>query len=319
MRAEIAPFTTISVGHQNKFEDRISFLHFDYAKIVQRTNGVVALQSDEEHGPIISEVQLPVAGVALLSLGPGTSITNAALTSCARSGCVVQVTGGGGFPSHSTITPLSSDSRWAIAQAMIFANQTEARKVAKEMYRKQFNVEDFAGSIAQMRGIEGSLMRKVYAREARLAGVTNWRRETKAEDQANIALNIGNSLLYGICASLCGALSLNPALGIIHRGNPKSLLFDLADLYKPSIMVPLAFSMFEEDVEDVPQLVRRELRRKISQMRLMQDLSTFTLKLLEPYLPDRNEDRLIGLQDEVESHTNYANSRSDLDLNRAVL
>lgn len=312
MKTEISAFTTIPVSHQNRFEDRISFLHFDYAKLVQRSNGVVALQSDEEGGAIVSEIQIPVAGISLLSLGPGTSISSAALTSCARSGCIVQITGGGGFPSHSTITPLSSDSRWAIAQASVVSNPTEARKVAKEFYRKQFKVDDFAGSIAQMRGIEGSLIKKIYAKEARMVGLKGWRRDTRNDDSVNTALNIGNSLLYGICASLVGALSMNPALGVIHRGNSKSLLFDLADLYKPSLSIPAAFRMYDEEVDDVPRLIRTEIRREIFKRDLLKDLSTFVIKTFEPYIPDKNEDRLIGLKSEVEGHTNYSENRLEL-------
>lgn len=312
MKKEISAFTTIPISHQNRFEDRISFLHFEYAKIVQRSNGLVALQSDEDGGPIVSEIQLPVAGVALLSLGPGTSITSAALTSCARSGCIVQITGGGGFPAHSTISPLASDSRWAIAQASVVSNQTEARKVAKEFYRKQFNVDDFAGSIAQMRGIEGSLVKKIYAKEAKRSGLKNWRRDTRNEDAVNVALNVGNSLLYGICASLVGALSMNPALGIIHRGNSKSLLFDLADLYKPNIAIPAAFRLHDEEIEDVPRLIRSELRREIHKRDLMKDLSTFVIKTFEPYTPENNEERLIGLQSEVDGHVNYAEKKSEI-------
>lgn len=306
MLEESLAFSKISKSHQNRFEDRLSFLYLEYARIVQRSHGVVALQSTEEDGPIISEIQLPVAGIAVLSLGPGTSITAAALTSCARSGCVVQIASGGGYPSHSTISSLSSSSRWAIAQAVASINNTEAKKVAKKFYSKQFGIESFDGSITQMRGIEGSIIRKLYANEARRKGLKHWKRDTWSKDSVNLSLNVGNGLLYGLAASLTGALSMSESLGIIHRGNNRAFLFDLADLYKPSVTIPIAFQLADEDPDEVARLTRRELRKEIVARRLLGDLADFITDTFSPYLPEIDRDRLIGQYVEVEGHVNYS-------------
>lgn len=310
IKKETLAFQKILPGEQNRFEDRVSFLYLEYAKVCQIGSGVVALSSDRNNDDpeglfYHSTIQLPVAGISLLSLGPGTSITNAALTSCARSGCVVQFTGGGGFPENSTIIPYTSTSKYAIAQASIVSNPTNARKVAKLFYKKQFGIEEIDGSITQMRGFEGSLIKKIYASESRKQSLKNWRRNTKSEDQVNIALNIANGLMYGLCSSLVQALSMSPALGIIHRGNPKSFLFDLADLYKPTLIIPEMFDLAHEPIEDIPKLTRLTLRRTIHNNNIMKDLSKFLIETFEPYTPENNEDRLIGVSDEVKAHKNY--------------
>lgn len=305
MKTETMAFQTMPIDHQNRFTDRISFLYLEYARIIQEDSGVIALTTNYSGEGIKLEIQIPVASVALLILGPGTSITHAALTSCARSGCVVQISGGGGFPAYSTITSLTNSSKWAIAQAIVASSQTESKKVAKAFYRKQFGLDNFEGSITQMRGLEGSLVRKIYAAEARKRRISKWYRDTKGEDNVNIALNIGNGILYGLAASMVGSLSMNPALGVIHRGNWKSLLFDVADLYKPSIMIPLAFSLSKEKVEDVPSLVRKKLRKEIYSKSLMSDMFEFALEVFQPYTPENNEDRLIGQSSEVPGGINY--------------
>lgn len=311
MKEETIAFSTIPISHQNGFSDRISFIYIEYAKIIQTDSGVIALSTDEEGNGLKSFIQIPVAALCLISLGPGTSITNAAMTSCARSGCVIQFTGGGGFPVHSSITSLSSTSRWAIAQATVVSDQSLAKKVAKEFYRKQFNTDAFDGSITQMRGIEGSLMKKVYAEQAKKYRLGYWRRDTKSDDNVNISLNIANGLLYGICSSLTGALSMNQSLGVIHRGHFRSFLFDLADLYKANLVIPIAFSMAKEDKEDVPQLTRRAIRKELYKQKVLDDIFRFVITTFEPYTPQNDNYRLIGTSDEVDGQINYANKKSE--------
>lgn len=306
MLEESLAFRSIATDHQNRFSDRLSFLYLEYSRIVQSSHGVVALRSTEEHGPVESEIQLPVGSLALLSLGPGTSITNAALTSCARSGCVVQISGGGGFPSHSTISSLTTSSKWAIAQATASVTPTEAKRVAKKFYAKQFGIDSLDGSITQMRGIEGTLVRKLYASEAKRQKIAPWKRDTRSDDNVNRALNVANGILYGLCASLVGALSMSPALGIIHRGNDRAFIFDLADLYKPSVGIPIAFSMANEDPDEVAILTRRALRREIISRSMLKDMAQFVTDTFSPYLPEFEGDRLIGQFGEVEGHVNYA-------------
>lgn len=191
------------------------------------------------------------------------------------------------------------------------SSHREAKKVAKKMYGKQFGVDSFEGSITQMRGIEGSLMKKVYQNEARKYKIKSWYRNTKGEDSVNIGLNIANSLLYGLAASCVGALSMSPALGVIHRGNAKAFLFDLADLYKAKVVIPLAFSLHDVAPEDVPKEMRRALRREIHRRGIMKDLFNFVIETFGEYTPENNEDRLIGTGDsgEVLGHVNYGDEK----------
>jgi CRISPR-associated protein Cas1 len=202
-------FGKLPPAKQSRFEDRVSFLYLDHRKITQDSFGVVAWGTDSS-GELSKDVlQIPVGGLAFLALGPGTSITNAAMTSATRYGCVVAFVTGGAVSANSIISPLTSSSKWAIAQAKVVSNDTLARKVAKEFYFKQFGVDSFAGSIAQMRAIEGSLMKKAYAAEAKRNKIVNFRRNSKSEDNVNVALNICNSILYGISAAAVGALGMN--------------------------------------------------------------------------------------------------------------
>ena len=91
---EAIAFSQIPAGHQVRFEDRVSFLYLERCSVRQDKTGVVAY-SKVEGESLIQRVQLPVSGLAVLHLGPGTSISAAAMTSCTRAGVTVMFTGGG--------------------------------------------------------------------------------------------------------------------------------------------------------------------------------------------------------------------------------
>lgn len=147
-------------------------------------------------------------------------------------------------------------------------------------------------------------MKLKYKELARKHAIKDFRRDTKSEDPVNMGLNLANSLLYGCAASACFAIGINPALGVIHRGDARSLLFDLADLYKPSVSLPVAFKSAQD--EDPLASVRKLMRKEIHRQAMLKEMLAVLMEILEPYLPSRDDDRLIaGRGDEVEGHIQY--------------
>ncbi|MDO5723056.1 MAG: type I-E CRISPR-associated endonuclease Cas1e [Flaviflexus sp.] len=296
-------FQKIPVDHQVRLEDRVSYLYLEYSRIHQTRTGVVASieVEDEEREKVIP---LAVGGIALLMLGPGTSITHAALASCARAGTTVLVTGGGGMPCYTHATPLTTSSRWAIAQARLIADDELTRRAALTLYGKQLGKElpDTLG-IRQMRGIEGRIIRQRYRELALANGVSGFRRDTKAEDPVNQALNLVHGTLYGCAASACSALGVNPALGIIHRGDQRSLLFDLADIYKPTLSMPIAFQAANE--AQPLEYARKTLRQQLYKKRVLGEMLRTLMELFTPLLPSTEGDRLIDDDGDVAGHKQY--------------
>ncbi|XCB30944.1 hypothetical protein RQN30_06305 [Arcanobacterium hippocoleae] len=179
-------FSTIPPSYQIRIEDRVSFLYLDYCLVRQDRTGVIAIRNshnddnDNDADPHddtpmqgvdsaqIQRLQLPVAGLGVLCLGPGTSISNAAITSCTRSGCTVVFSGGGGINAYSHATPLTSSARWAIAQARMFTSDEYLKEAAVKLYSKQFGAQKMpTARIAAMRGVEGRMMRNLYREEAK--------------------------------------------------------------------------------------------------------------------------------------------------------
>jgi len=296
-------FANIGVGEQVRLTDRVSYLYLEYAQIIQDKTGVVALQSDET-GNIRGEIRVPIGSIAVVMLGPGTSISHAAASSLAAAGTSLMFTGGGGINSYATARPLTGSARWAEAQARLWASSAHRVAAARLLYKARLGGMPIPvnARIATLRGLEGQMMRAEYKSLALKHGI-KFHRETAAEDPVNVGLNLGNSILYGVAASVCSALSLNPALGVIYQGDARALFYDLADVYKQTITLPIAFLSANE--KDPQGFVRRKVRSVLAQRRILDDMLAMTMRILSPHLSDIDGDVLLDDAGTVAGHTNY--------------
>lgn len=300
-------FATIAAGHQVRLEDRVSFAYIDMSVIYQGRTAVWALSNNEGEKER-TRIQLPVGGIAVLALGPGTSITQPAVMSLTRSGATIVFSGNGGTNAYAAATPLTSSARWAIAQARLITNEEATAAAAILLYKRQLGLDILpGGTVNSMRGIEGRTIRDLYKALARKHKVKDFKRDTTSEDPVNNGLNMGNAIMYGCAAAACTAIGLNPALGIIHRGNSRSLIFDLADLYKPAVTIPIAFQSAGDD--DPMASVRRSVRSEIHRKNILAGMLDALMEVLTPFLPSRDDDRIIASDGEVAGHTNYSEAQ----------
>lgn len=273
----------------SRLERRLTFLFLDKARIEQGRTAVEAWHRDDLDRPV--RTAIPVATLAVLALGPGTSITTPALTTLTRSGTCVIITDGAGMSAHTAVRPLTRSGKWAHAQATLWADPERRVQVAHAMYTARFD-EDVPAhiSISDLRGIEGQRVRAAYQHFAGMYKIRDFRRNsTDPTDAVNQNLNLSNAILYGCAAAVCHALALSPALGFIHHGRPNSFLYDLADLYKLRTSVPASF---EAAAHRKP--VSPVLRARLHDQHIIRTMVDDTLRLLTPGLPaDEDGDKLI--------------------------
>lgn len=286
-----------------RMADRISFLSLDRARIVQGRTGVLGVLEDGK------EVPIPGGSLAVLLLGPGVSITTPALRTLANSGCVTIASTGAGDGCYTTAVPLTSSGAWACAQATVWSDPEKRTTAAKYLYAQRFDDELPADvSIAALRGIEGRRMKHIYREHAARVGLSGWRRRVDDEPgTANANLNLANSVLYGVAASVCGALGLSPALGIIHQGDANAFLFDLADCFKTSVSIPAAFTASRRP--DAANATLSAVRHALKRRRVLKNMTELCLTMLEPHLPRTSDtDVLYDDHGTVPGHTNYADT-----------
>ena len=148
-------------------------------------------------------------------------------------------------------------------------------------------------------------MRNAYAKAAAETGVSwsgrQYRRENwSAADPINRALSVANSCLYGICHSAIVAAGYSPALGFVHTGRMLSFVYDIADLYKTEIPIPVAFETVARTGKASEREIRGACRDQFYQTRLLERIVPDIAGVLgeppeQPRLEDSalDEDRLV--------------------------
>lgn len=251
-----------------KVRDGLSYLYAEHCKIDQEAKAI-ALHDATGKTPV------PCAALSLLMLGPGTSITHAAIRALADSGCLVAWVGEEGVRFYAQGLGETRSARGLLRQARLCSDPRLRLEVVGRMYRKRFPEPLPAGlTLQQLRGREGVRVREAYARASRETGVAwhgrSYRRDDwRASDPVNRALSAANSCLYGVCHAAIVAAGYSPGLGFIHTGKALSFVYDVADLYKAEVAIPAAFAAAVEGTEGIEGRVRRTSRDAFRERRLL--------------------------------------------------
>lgn len=260
-------------------------------------------------------VHLPVASIGCLLLGPGTSVTHQAMTLIGESGTTVVWVGEHGVRYYAHGRPIARSTGMLEAQVRLFTSPESRLEVARRMYAMRFGGEDLENlSIQQLRGREGRRVRDIYRANANRTGVRWDRRQYDpndftASDPVNAALSAATSALYGLCHAVIVALGCVPGLGFIHSGSDRAFVYDIADLYKAELAIPIAFTVALEEAEDPGGATRRRMRDAFFENRLLERASKDIAKLLRQ--DDPNDEpgevvvRLWGPDGEVVGAQNY--------------
>lgn len=251
-----------------KVRDKMGYLYVEHCRIDQEDKAI-AIHDATGVTPV------PCAALALLMLGPGTNITHAAILTLADNACLVAWCGEQGVRFYASGTGATRGASGLLKQAALCSHEDSRLRVVRRLYEMRFPESlDPALTLQQIRGREGVRVRDAYARAAREWGVP-WhgrsydRSKWNAGDPVNRALSAANACLYGICHSAIVAAGYSPALGFIHTGKQLSFVYDIADLYKCDITVPLAFSTAAEGAGNIGRSVRIRCRDAFAERNLL--------------------------------------------------
>ncbi len=269
-----------------KVRDSWSHLYVEHAKIDQDGKAIAVHDAD-------GMVPVPCASLTLLLLGPGTSISHAAIRTLAENGCMVGWTGEESVRFYALGSGETRSARNLMHQARVWAHPTTRLAVVFRMYRHRFNEELSPDlTLRQLRGWEGVRVREAYARASRATGV-EWRgrqvnrSDWGAQDPINKAISSANSCLYGVCHAAIVAAGYSPGMGFIHTGKMLSFVYDIADLYKADFAIPAAFDATAAGTEDLESRVRRACRDAFRRGRLLARIVNDIQRLLDiPPAPD---------------------------------
>ena len=254
-----SPKTKISEVPQ--VSDRVTFIYVEHAKI-SRMDGAITVA--ESRGI----VRIPAAIIGILFLGPGTDISHRAVELLGDSGTSIAWVGEHGIRQYAHGRSLSHSSRFLEKQALLVSNMRTKLQVARAMYEMRFPDEDVSGlTMQQLRSKEGARIRKLYRNMAKKYSV-KWDGRTydpdnfDSGDPVNQALSSSNVALYGLVYSAVSAMGMAPGLGFVHKGHDLSFVYDIADLYKAELTIPISFQIASEhaDGENISKIARQKMR-----------------------------------------------------------
>jgi CRISPR-associated protein Cas1 len=254
-----------------KLRDGLSYLYVEKCRVEQKYKAVEAVDKK-------GRTMIPAAALAVLLLGPGTAITHAAVKALAENGCSVVWTGQDGTRCYAQGTGETRKAYHLLHQAELASDPQKRIQVVLRMYHYRFGDQlDADLTLQQIRGMEGARVRKAYCQASEDYGVPwhgrrydrgNW----GSADPVNRALSGANALLNGLCHAAIVSGGYSPALGFIHTGKQLSFVYDVADLYKAEVTIPLAFRTVAESSQRLSTRVRAACRQAFKECRLLKRL-----------------------------------------------
>ena len=242
-----------------QIRDRLTFLYLEHCTI-NREDSAITVRDEQ------GIVHIPAAAISVLLLGPGTTITHRGLELIGDSGVSVAWVGEHGVRYYAGGRPLTHRAGLLQKQAELVSNQRGHLAVARKMYEMRFPNEDVSAlTMQQLRGREGARIRAVY-RQASQQWKGPWSgrqfdpEDFSSGDPVNQALTAGHTCLYGLAHAVIMALGCSPGLGFVHVGHENSFTYDIADLYKAEVTIPLAFEVAAGVTDDYAGEMRRRTR-----------------------------------------------------------
>lgn len=123
---------------------------------------------------------------------------------------------------------------------------------------------DTVYNVTNLLQIEAQLTKTLYKIAANRTNSGEFVRERQAGDDANSFLDHGNYLAYGLAATTLWVLGISHGFAVMHGKTRRgALVFDVADLIKDALVLPLAFICAKNQVSE--QEFRQECLQSFTQ------------------------------------------------------
>jgi len=266
---------------------RANIYYLEKCRVMQKDGRVLYLTEAKKEYQYFN---IPIANTTCLLLGTGTSITQAAMRMLASAGVLVGFSGGGATPLFmgteiEWMTPQSEyrpteyiqgwmqfwfddAKRLETAKRFQIARIEFIEKICfkdKDLKREGFEVDDeltvmlhktmeqipTAYNVGKLLQLEADLTKRLYKYSAKRTNQIGFTREHNNADEANVFLNHGNYLAYGLGATTLWTLGIPHGFAVMHGKTRRgALVFDIADLIKDAIVLPWAFVCAKEGMSE---------------------------------------------------------------------
>jgi len=211
---------------------------------------------------------IPFQLISCIILEPGSTVSHDALRLLARHGTGLVATGEDGVRLYASMPFGPDDSALARRQVALWSDPDQRVHVARRMYALRLGEIVPHTEIAVLRGIEGARMKETYRRLAEQFDV-EWRgrrydrADPAAADLPNQAINHAATAVEAAALVAVAATGAIPQLGFIHEDSGHAFALDIADLFRDSITLPIAFGAVKEAARN-PDIPLERIARKLA-------------------------------------------------------
>ncbi|UCV14745.1 type I-E CRISPR-associated endonuclease Cas1e [Quatrionicoccus australiensis] len=240
-------------------------------------------------------LQVPHQAVSMILLGPGSSVTHDALRLLARHGTLMAAVGQDGVRTYTAPPLLPDRSDVARRQAELWGNPRRRVSVARHMYALRLGEILPHRDLDTLRGIEGARVKAIYRLMADKYGIP-WdgrhydRNNPEATDIPNQAINHAATAVQGAAAIAVQSLAAIPQLGFIHEDSGQAFVLDIADLFRDTITLQIAFSVAKKAINGDQTSIDRLVRREASTVFRKQDVIASMIDKIKQVLRTEEND-----------------------------
>ena len=240
------------------------------AVLDQEASGLVFHTADA-HSPV------PIDQLSLVMLGPGTTISHAAVKALAANNCLLAWVGEDGVRLYAHSTGGTFSARRLLLQARLFSDEPSRLAVAYRMYQKRFPGTPLEGQEHRAGARHGGPARTARpTRRSPPSTASSGRAGTTTRTTGTRPRPPTGPSPPPTPASTAFATrpSCRPAIprriGFVHTGKILSFVYDVADLYKTETTVPVAFRLAAAVTTNLERAVRMECRQVFHAAKLME-------------------------------------------------
>lgn len=240
-------------------------------------------------------LQVPHQAVSMILLGPGSSVTHDALRLLARHGTLMAAVGQDGVRTYTAPPLLPDRSDVARRQAELWGNPRRRVSVARHMYALRLGEILPHRDLDTLRGIEGARVKAIYRLMADKYGIP-WdgrhydRNNPEATDIPNQAINHAATAVQGAAAIAVQSLAAIPQLGFIHEDSGQAFVLDIADLFRDTVTLQIAFSVAKKAINGDQTSIDRLVRREASTVFRKQDVIASMIDKIKQVLRTEESD-----------------------------
>lgn len=235
---------------------------------------------------------LPFQMVSCVVLQPGSTVSHDALRLLARHGTGLIATGDGGVRMYASMPFGPDHSALARQQTKLWSDEKTRLAVARRMYALRLGEVLPDRNINVLRGIEGARVKALYERLATQHGV-KWsgrkydRQNPESTNPMNQAINHAAVAVRACAMVAVASTGTIPQLGFVHEDSGLSFSLDIADLFRDSVTLPIAFAalaQFEKapGQENLERAVRKQCGKTLRQKKTVSQMIDRIKQLLEP-------------------------------------